>query len=196
MKLILFGGIQGVGKTTLLSRLQRVSARHIVLINPGELFRQYFYREKLKTTDEIEELIVRKIETLSKDSIALIHWHYAVPRPSGFIPQISFSRLEQIAKGGKVDNVILLLVEAPADAVRKRRIKDRKSKKRATSLSAIRKELAVEKKYLAKHHTLFSRALGARRATIYRLPNINLPDATMLLKRFFKSRLGIPQKRN
>ena len=93
MKLILLGGVQGVGKTTLLSWLENKFAEKITLLNPGELFRRYFYNERIKTIEEIEELIANKLEKMPNDSVVVVHWHYAVRRLSKYIPQINFSRL-------------------------------------------------------------------------------------------------------
>ena len=47
MKLVLVGGVAGVGKTTLLSWLQDKFGRRIKFLDPGELFRKFFYKEKL-----------------------------------------------------------------------------------------------------------------------------------------------------
>ena len=54
MKLVFLGGVQGVGKTTLIKSLTEKFGDKIKVINPGELFRRYFYRKKTKTPEEIE----------------------------------------------------------------------------------------------------------------------------------------------
>src|SRR3989338_9845981 len=114
MKLILVGGVQGVGKTTLLSWLRRVYRKRLTLLDPGELFRRYHYDRKIRTTEEIEELILQKLESLPDDAMAVAHWHYAVRRPMGYIPQIALSRLTRLAQGRKLEHVTLFVVEAPA----------------------------------------------------------------------------------
>lgn len=186
MTLVLFGGISGVGKTTLISILKGRFGSRIRLINPGELFRRYFYHKKVKTIAEIEELIVSKLTRMPRDSIVVVHWHYAVRRPSGYISQIKFSRLERIAKSGKVDKVVLLLVEAPAKVVRKRRSKDCKIKKRSVSMAAICEEMRANEKFLAKHNALLSKILGKHNVEILRLSNIDLRTARLALNVFFK----------
>ncbi len=190
MKLILFGGVQGVGKTTLLSWLKNKFAGKIKLLNPGGLFRRYFYNKKIKTTKEIEELIANKLEKMPNNSVVVVHWHYAVRRPSGYIPQINFSRLKRIAKNGNIEKIILLLVEAPVDAVRERRLKDRRAKKRALSRSVIGKEIAADEEFLIRHRVLFSQILGCHNVVIFRLTNNDLRTAKLLLCNFFKSLLG------
>lgn len=172
MRLVLCGGVQGVGKTTLISRLKSKFKRKITLLDPGKLFRRYFYNKRIKTPEEIEELITDKIKGAPGGSTMVIHWHYGVRRPSGYIPQISFERLRRIAKSGKIDKVVLLLVEAPADIVYSRRLKDRKIKKsRAISLFKIREEVRMEKKFLKRHAILFSRILGKNKVIVFRIAN-------------------------
>ena len=186
MKLILLGGVQGVGKTTLLSWLENKFAEKITLLNPGELFRRYFYNERIKTIEEIEELIANKLEKMPNDSVVVVYWHYAVRRLSKYIPQINFSRLQRITESGKIEQVILFLVEAPATVVLERRLRDRRIKKRGISHSTINKEVAAEEKFWAKHKALFSRILGNRRVTAFRLTNISLRITKLRLSKLFE----------
>ncbi|OHB23798.1 MAG: hypothetical protein A3J67_02930 [Parcubacteria group bacterium RIFCSPHIGHO2_02_FULL_48_10b] len=190
MKLILFGGIQGVGKTTLLSWIKNEFAGKIKLLNPGALFRRYHYNKKIKTTQEIEELIVNKLGKMPNDSAVVVHWHYAVRRPSRYIPQISFSRLKRIAESGNIEKIVLLLVSAPVDIVRERRLKDSRKKKRAFSRSAIRKEVAADEKFLIKHQILFSQILGDSNVKVVRLINNDLQTTRLFLGNLFESMLS------
>lgn len=191
MKLVLFGGVQGVGKTTLISLLEKKLKDRIVVLNPGELFRRYFYSRKAKTLDDIEEMVVNQLKKLPSDSTVVVHWHYAVRRPSGYIPQISFERLKRIAKISKVERVILLLVEARADAVHKRRLMDCKTKSsRALSKFAIDEEIKFDAEFLAKHKMLFSKILGNNRVLVFRVTNDDLKNAQKALYGFFKKLLG------
>src|SRR3989338_11486196 len=93
MKLILLGGVQGTGKTTLLSWLRHVYGKRLTLLDPGELFRRYHYDRKIRTTEEVEELIIQRLEALPDGAVAAAHWHYAVKRPTKYIPQIAWGRL-------------------------------------------------------------------------------------------------------
>jgi len=189
MTLILFGGVQGVGKTTLLSWLEHRFAERITLLDPGELFRRYFYNEKLKTVEEIEELIVSTLEKVPHDAVVVVHWHYAVRRPSGYIPQISFPRLKRLASRGKIDQVVLLVVEVPVDVIYERRIMDFSSKKRALVRSVIHEEIATDETFLMRYQDAFSKALGDHRVLIFRVPNTNLEKAKHVLRKFFDSLL-------
>ena len=143
MKLVFFGGVQGVGKTTLIAWLKNEFPGWIKFLNPGALFRRYYYRSKLKTLEEIEELIVKKILSAPQNSIVVLHWHYAVKRPSAYIPQMKFSRLKRIAESGKIERAILLSVEVPASLILKRRALDSRKKKRSLSMPAIRDRKSV-----------------------------------------------------
>ena len=181
MKLILFGGVQGVGKSTLLHWLENQFKHRIKLLNPGELFRRYFYNEKLKTVEEIEEMILCEIEDIPNDSVLVAHWHYAVRRPSKYIPQISFSRLKQIAESGKIEHITLCLVEASADSIYERRLNDRQTKKREFSKSSINEEVNIEQEFLTKYQVLFSQILGNNSVTTIKINNNDLDVAKSTL---------------
>lgn len=187
MKLVLCGGVQGVGKTTLLTLLENEFPGRIATLDPGELFRRYFYENRSKTIEEIEDLVVDTLKEMPDDVVAIVHWHYAVRRPEGYVPQIALSRLARLAKSGKIGQVVLLRVEAPADVVLKRRAKDQEPKKRALSRPIILEEMAADEQFLARHQTLFSEALGSRNVTVFRLLNTELDAARNLLGDFFKS---------
>lgn len=187
MKLVLFGGIQGVGKTTLLSWLKKAFAGRIVVLDPGELFRRYVYNKKIKIAEEIEEYILETLLAVPDDSVAVLHWHYAVPRPDGYIPQISFSRLKHLAKSGKIEQVILVVIEASSNIVRKRRLADCQTKQRSVSRITIREEAEADENFLNKHKSLFSRALGHRNVIVFRVANINLASAKFDLYNFFQT---------
>lgn len=190
MKLVLFGGVQGVGKSTLLHWLERQLTYRIKLLNPGELFRRYFYNEKIKTIEEVEELIAGEIEKMPTDSVLVAHWHYAVRRPSEYIPQISFSRLKRIAESGKVEQIILCLVEASVDSVYERRLNERQTKKREFSKSSIEEEIRIEEEFLTKYQILFSRILGINKVTTAKINNNDLGAAKSRLQDLFGKLLG------
>lgn len=189
MKLIFFGGVKGVGKTTLLAWIKQQYSESIVILDAGELFRRYHYHNNIKTAEEVEELIVQKFQNMPERAVVAIHWHYAVRRPSGHIPQISYPRLQRIAKSGCVEEAILLLVEAPINLVCKRRLKDKQTKKRTLSPLVVREEADWEEKLLRKHYALFSRILGKRRVNIFRLNNEDLHTAQKCLRTFFEKHI-------
>lgn len=187
MKLVLLGGVQGVGKSILLSWISAKFAGKIRVLNPGEFFRRYYYNEKIKTIEEIENLIVSEIESMPPDMIAVLHWHYAVKRPEGYIPQIDFSRLKNLVESGKIGHVTLVSVEAPPEAILERRLKEQESKKRAFSPATILEEIAADEKSLMMHRTLFSEVLGEPNVTVLHLCNIDLEEAKKHLGDLFQS---------
>lgn len=184
-----------MGKTTLLTLLENELAGEVKLLDPGELFRRYCYHQRIKTPEEIEELLIEQILEMPHDSVVVLHWHYAVLRPYGYIPQISFARLKRIAESGKIEQIVLLLLEAPTDVVQERRQKDSKIKQRGLSILAIEEEVAAEEKFLAEERNLFSRILGDQKVLILRLNNVNLETTKQTLYKFLKFFLANPTKR-
>ncbi|MBI4991893.1 MAG: AAA family ATPase [Candidatus Harrisonbacteria bacterium] len=185
--LIFIGGVPGAGKTALSSWMELQYENRIKLLNPGELFRRYFYKERIKTIEEIEELIAGELGKALSDSAAVAHWHYAVRRPSGYIPQISFSRLRRLAKSGQVDRALLLLIDAPAEVIRERRLRDQAIKKREPVLPIIHEELWTEEEFWVMHQALFSDILGDDRVTALRLANIDFCKTKANLEEIFSS---------
>lgn len=190
MKLILFGGIQGVGKTTLLSCLERKCLGRIIILNSGELFRRYVYDQRIKIAEEVEEYLLETLLAMPDDSVVVLHWHYAVSRPDGYIPQISFSRLKRLAESRKIEQIILVSVRAPADVVRERRLADYQKKKRSLSLIEIQEEAAVDEEFLIQHRVLFSQTLGHNNVVVFRFVNMDSKIKNPILYDFFRKLLS------
>lgn len=191
MKLVLFGGIQGVGKTTLISWLKQTFPRQLKILDAGEMFRRYVYgQRKIKSAKEVEKLIVEKLLAWPRNAVVVVHWHYAIRRPEGYIPQIHFSRLARIARSGKIAHATLLLVETSAKRILKRRWDNRETKTRPLLLATIRRETRKEEKFLAKTYQMFSQELGRKRVTKYRLRDTRLPVAKKRLARYFEALLA------
>lgn len=187
MKLVLLGGVQGVGKSILLSWLADQFAEKIRVLNPGEFFRHYYYNERIKTIEEIEDLIVSEIESIPPDTVAVLHWHYAVRRPEGYISQIDFSRLKNLVESGKIEHITLVSVEAPPEAILERRLKEQESKKRIFSPATILEEIAADERLLMMHRNLFSEVLGEPNVTVLHLHNIDLEETKKHLRDLFQS---------
>jgi len=91
-KLVLVGGVAGVGKSTLLRHIkEKFGDRILKFVDPGELFRRHIYKSKRpKKVEEVEEMIVNEIVNTPNNAVIVCHWHYAVSRPDGYILQIRF----------------------------------------------------------------------------------------------------------
>ena len=164
-KISLLGGVAGVGKTTLFHALmERYGDNGVLYFDPGEIYRRDFYLNKLKTIPEIEDSIADEmISSMSRNFSIISHWHYAVHRPGGYIPQISFERIKKVAESEVIDMALLVLVEAPADIILARRLKDARIKTRPLSLEIINEEIAREREFLEKELTIFTKVLGVDR---------------------------------
>ena len=174
-KIIFLGGVAGVGKSTLLSHSLEKLGNKVTLVDPGELFRKNFYLEKRKTIYEIEDLIVEEIlDKAILSSAVIVHWHYAVLRPEGYIPQINLERLKRVAESGVVGEVTLVLIEAPAELILERRQKNVGVKTRPLSLEVIHDEMAHERDYFEKEFDIFSKALGVDRMKKIIIDNTDL----------------------
>ncbi len=172
MKLILLGGVAGVGKTTIFNQFRVKLDKRVIFLDPGELFRQYCYVWKIKTAEEVEEMILDQLMAMPRDATVVVHWHYAVSRPGGYITQISFARLAQLAKSGKIDRVILVSVGAPTDVILERRLRDSNKKKRNLDRQMIEEEVKQDQEFLIKHRDLLIEILGEGRVVVHHFANI------------------------
>ncbi|MEK7118458.1 MAG: AAA family ATPase [Patescibacteria group bacterium] len=157
MRLVFFGGVHGVGKTSLLEKISSVSDEKPFVVDLGELFWEHVYRMGDKTSDEVEELAMDEIEMACRaHSIVICNWHYAVWTPEGYIPQIALSRLASLVDRIRPECARLVLVKAPARVVFKRRTRDRAIKKRKISLACIEEEMAQTEHFYRLHHDVLS----------------------------------------
>lgn len=153
MKLVFFGGVHGVGKTTLLEKLSATSGGALHIIDPGELFWEHCYQKKDKTPDETEELVVELIERSCRlHPLVVCNWHYAVWTPTGYVPEVAFSRLATLIERVRPGCVCPILIHASADIVFERRKKDQGAKKRKIDLVAIEEEIAQTNYLYQLHH--------------------------------------------
>ena len=171
-------------------RLENRFSGRFEILDPGELFRRYFYNEKIMALEEIEDMIVRKIENVPDGKAIILHWHYAVRRPSGYTPQISFSRLRKLAENDRVKKAALVLVTASAVNLYERRQKEYSVKKRELYLDDIRDEILTDEKYFNKHHRLFSDVLGSKKVTALKVVNEEISAAESILSVFLSAFLG------
>lgn len=160
MKLVPVGGVQGVGKSTIFNWLKSKFGGQVTFLDPGEIFRQNRDSGANRPAEDVEELIVSNILELPDEAVVVAHWHYAVVRPNGYIPQISFDRLNRLARSGKVSEVLMVSVEASTDIIRSRRLKDPSGKKRNLVREMIDEERRLDLEFLGRHYEIFSVVLG------------------------------------
>lgn len=157
MRLVFFGGVHGVGKTTLLERTLTVRDEKLKVVDPGELFWKHVYQQKDKTPEETEMLATELIERECRlYSLVICNWHYAVWTPSGYVPEIAFSRLVAMVERVNPECVHLVLVRAPTDVVLKRRVADRAIKKRKIDMACIEEEMAQTEFLYRLHYDVLS----------------------------------------
>lgn len=163
MNILLLGGVQGVGKSTTLALLKKQLGTRARMIDPGELFRRYFYKKRRKTIEQIEEMVVQKILATPTDMIALVHWHYAVPRRGKYITQISVTRLKHLVTDARIEQVMLGLLKAPPAVIHERRKADHCFKKRSLSKKKLGEEIQMENKFFSRQKKIITTAIGTKK---------------------------------
>lgn len=157
MKLVFFGGVHGVGKTTLLEKVLGTLNKKPHVVDPGVLFWEHVYRKKDKTADETEVLVAEAIEReCSLYPVVICNWHYAVWTLKGYIPQIAFPRLASLVERVGPECVHLILVDAPVDVVLERRKKDRSIKRRKVDRACVAEEIAQTTHLHRLHYDVLS----------------------------------------
>lgn len=152
MKLVFFGGVHGVGKTTLLERVVKESPAGLHVVDPGELFWEHVYHKKDKTPAEVEMLVIELIaEACRVHPVVICNWHYAVWTPGGYVPQLAFDRLALLIDRVNPECAYSVLVGASARIVLARRVSDRLVKKRKIDLASVEEEIAHTERLYRLH---------------------------------------------
>lgn len=153
MKLVICGGVHGVGKTTLMDRVALLLGEKCVRFDPGEIFMKHFYRQKDKTIEEIEGMVVEQlVERVRSSPLVLSNWHYAVWQPKEYIPQVGTDRWERILRETQGAQIVLALVTASPEDILARREKDRGIRRRKISLDAVREELTQTERFYEEQY--------------------------------------------
>ncbi|MEM0097076.1 MAG: adenylate kinase [Conexivisphaerales archaeon] len=125
-KVIIVGGLAGVGKTTVLNKLYNR------LTDEGKKFHVFVYgtvmleeaeRLGVKDRDEMrnlsfesqKELQVRAARKIAADGITFIDTHYMIPTPYGYLPGLPAHVLAEL----KPTHLVLLLAD-PSEIIRRR----------------------------------------------------------------------------
>lgn len=176
MKLVICGGVHGVGKTTLMDRATPLLGKEASRFDPGELFMEHLYRLKNKTVDEIEEMLVEHLVIkVRTHPLVLSNWHYAVWTPGGYTSQVSTERWERILRETSGAELTLVRVTAAPETILARREKDRDVRKRKRDIDAVREELIQTDLFYRK---FYERARQFLKPTEVTIDNTSLDDAT------------------
>ena len=151
MKLILFGGVHGVGKTTLLDHVAEALGGDAQIFDPGVYFWKHLHEAKDKTTAEIEEMIIRDLLAVKETELVICNWHYAVWTESGHVPQLGYSNLKRLTAAMAPEAIVLIWVTASAEDVYARRVSDASRRKRKIDMRCIHEEIAATDRELKNH---------------------------------------------
>lgn len=172
MRLVICGGVHGVGKTTVMDRVLALLGEKCSRFDPGELFMKHLYRQKDKAGREIEEMVAEQlVRRVLSSPLVLSNWHYAVWQPEGYIPQVRMELWDRVLRETRGAQIVLALVTASPEDILARREKDRGIRRRKLSLDAVREELRQTKRYYDEH---------CRRARLFGEPELAVIENSSL----------------
>jgi len=152
MKLILIGGVHGVGKTTLMERVQlALPSNAFTCFDPGEYFWSLCYMKHILPPDAVEELVVKRMMHLAGSQLVVSNWHYAVWQPDGYIPQLRFDRFARLLSFLSPSYVGLFHITAATQHILDRRMRDRAVRKRKLDLACVVHEQSETERLLDLH---------------------------------------------
>ena len=150
-KKIIFVGIPGVGKTTLLTKMVEILKDHkknVVVINYGSLMFDVAKENGLTDRDQLRKLSVSEQQRLQKiaaekiagheEEVVIIDTHAFISSPEGYYPGLP----EHVLKIIKPDNFVS--VSAKPEEIYNRRMKDNTRSRDNITLANIKKELDVQ----------------------------------------------------
>ncbi|MEM4311424.1 MAG: adenylate kinase [Nitrososphaerales archaeon] len=161
-KRVLVVGIAGVGKTTVLNRVKEILKEKDLKVESltyGTLMLEEAERlHKVKDRDELRKLklqeqrelqisAAKKISKANSD-IVLIDTHLLIKSGNIYLPGLPFDVIK------KLKPKLIILIEAPAKEILKRRKKDSSRKRETLSKRAIEEELKMERELLGTCATL------------------------------------------
>lgn len=183
MKLVLIGGVHGVGKTTLMERVRlALPPNALTTFDPGEYFWSLCYTRNILSPDTVEELVVKRMMLFSGSNLIASNWHYAVWQPDGYIPQLRFDRFAQLLSFLSPEYLGLVHITASTQHILNRRIQDRESRKRKVDLACILQEQNETERLLNLHLRV---ARSHCPSEMVRIENDDLEQSTSCLLRIF-----------
>lgn len=149
-RLILATGVPGAGVSTVLKTIEKRGKVKFNYLNFGDIMLKVGkQREYVESRDEIRRLPVRKqkelqlltaVEIQEKgEQLYVVDTHCTIKTPEGYFPGFPRTILEQL------DPVAIVLVEADADEIAKRRSADTTRKRDAEDAEAIREHQAMNR---------------------------------------------------
>lgn len=135
--LIFVGGAKGVGKTSLLGRLQQVT--NLSCINTGEIF-TYARQNKLNPEEEISNYLLNS-------HFGLVDTHYAGYSSNKFVRGLSKDSLHKISLSKRID---LILIELEPEILMERRIND-PNIERIKDIRLINEEIELNRMYFKEY---------------------------------------------
>jgi len=172
-KVIIVGGLAGVGKTTVLNALYKK------LSDQGKNFQVFVYgtvmleeamklgikdRDEMRklSFEEQKELQAMAAKRIKGDGIVFVDTHYIIPTPYGYLPGLPWHVLSEL----KPTHLVLLLAE-PQEIIR-RRMNDPTRKREAVSESEINYEILLSRIMLGAASAL----TGAMMIEVYNRENM------------------------
>jgi len=161
-KRVLIVGVAGVGKTAVLSKVKEILSNNglkVETVTYGSvMFEEAKKKFNLNNRDELRKLKLkeqRKLQLLAaekisklKEDVLLIDTHLAIKAGSAYLPGLPFEVIKKL----KLD--LIILIEASAEEILKRRINDKSRNREALNKESIEEELRMEKEFLASCATL------------------------------------------
>lgn len=183
-KVIVVGGLAGVGKTTVLNALYNR------LTSEGKEFSVFVYgtvmleeaaKLGIKDRDEMRKLSFEEQKELQADAarkmkgkdIVFIDTHYMIPTPFGYLPGLPYHVLAEL----KPTHLVLLLAE-PSEIIR-RRMNDLSRKREAENEAGISYEIQLSRIMVGAASTL----TGAMMVEVYNRENMLEQTVEELIKK-------------
>jgi len=127
---VILAGVPGVGKTTVMEKV--MERKEVNFITYGTVMLEIAKEMGIRDRDEMRKLSIAKqrelqnltAERVSKMGDVIIDTHCAIKTPSGYLPGFPYDILK------KLNPHLIILIEAEADEILKRRMKDKDIRKR------------------------------------------------------------------
>ncbi len=181
---ILFGGVHGVGKSTLLSGAE-YPGDDVAFFDPGPLFIEHLYRRRDKSSSEIERMVSDELIALGRGHpLVVSNWHWAVWTRNGYVPQLAAEEFLRFLTRSRPCCLYLVEVTAPAELVLARRLRDAPIRKRKLDLACVREEAAMSDAF---RYRCFTAAAEVCPAQFVDIINVELAEGRRKTRTLFNA---------